>query len=157
MRKTFVFLSLLILYIGISGISYGETIFEAPCEQGGSITVDSSGFSYDPMSGTYSIIFQANDCVDDMGIKFNGTISSSGTFQFINETTANVDVNTAMNVNVTVNGSAFNVSNCSGRYEGTYDLSTERLSGGMNLNCSASGDMNNIDIVSLLLGPKPEI
>lgn len=156
MRKAFVFILLLILPIGTYGTSYGETIFESPCDQGGSITVDSSGFSYNPMSGAYSIIFQANDCVDDMGIKFNGTISSSGTFQLINDTTADVVVNTTMNATGTVNGSTFNLSNCNGRYEGVYDLSTESLNGSMNINCSASGNMNR-NIFELLTGPKPEI
>lgn len=156
MRKAFVFVLLLILPIGISGISYGETIFEGTCAQGGSMIVDSSDFSYNPANGAFSIIFRFNDCIDDMGIKFDGTISSSGTFQSITETTANVVVNTVINATGTVEGNTINISDCRGRYEGIYDISTERLNGSMNLNCSVSGGIN-IDLIKLLTGPKPEI
>lgn len=92
LRKTFIFV-FLILIAGICRTSYGETVFTQPCPGGGNITVDSSGFSYDPMSGAYSILFQANNCISEDGTKYNGTVYSSGTFVFTSETTADVNIN----------------------------------------------------------------
>ncbi len=156
MRKIIFYFFLFFIFLG--GLSYGETIFEAPCENGGSITVDSSGFSYNQATGEYSIVFQINNCKEDEYTEISGTLTSSGLFHFTAETQAHVVINTSGNVTYRCHSCPDNgpiTNSCSGHYEGTYDLNNETLDGNYSLHCNGSSNRYEIKLFSLLLGPSP--
>lgn len=150
MRISLFALGLLLLTFGTAS---GETIFTAPCEHGGSISVDSSGFSYNPSTGDFSIIFQADNCGVDEFMSINGRTYISGTYRVLSETMAQIEANSEINVEITDSGKSRSV-NCSGGLSGTYNFSDEVFDGNMNItNCSGSGRVG-VDLFDLLIkGP----
>lgn len=143
---------MIVLVFSFAGVSSGDEFSSSlPCESGGEIWYT---LTYNAVGGVYSIGFTFNSCVME-NKTINGTIYSSGTFLFTSQSTATVDINTTSNATVTENELSRSF-NCNGKYNGTYDLSTEMLNGNMSLNCTGSGSYR-LDIFSLLFGPIPNI
>lgn len=141
------------LLLLIVGVASGETIFTAPCEQGGSISVDSSGFSYDPSTGAFSITFQVDNCGVDEFMSVNGRTAISGTYRILSETMAQIEANSEINAEVTDSGKSRSV-NCAGRLSGTYNFSDEVFDGDMNItHCSGSGRVGVHFLDLLVAGP----
>lgn len=136
----------------INGMAFGDEIFSLDCKQGGSITVDSSGFSYDESTGDFSIVFQGNNCIDEHGLSINGTFTISGSFIPLSETTAQLSANSTINVSLSESGNSRNL-NCNGSINGTYNFSTEVFDGNTGLDCSGSGSFKQSFIELLMIGP----
>ena len=132
-------------------MAFGDEIFSIDCKQGGSITVDSSGFSYNESTGAFSIVFQVNNCIDEHGMSIDGTSTISGSFT-LSETTAQLSANSTINASVSESGNSHNL-NCNGSINGTYDFSTEVFDGNTGLNCSDSGSLKQDFIELLMIGP----
>ncbi len=150
MRISLFTIGLLLLILGVAS---GETIFTAPCKHGGSISVDSSGFSYNPSTGAFSITFQADNCGVDELMSIHGRTAISGTYSVLSETMAQIEANSEINVMITDSGKSRSV-NCSGGLSGTYNFSDEVFDGDMNITvCSGSGRVE-VDFLDLLIaGP----
>lgn len=136
----------------INGMAFGDEIFSLDCEQGGTITVDSSGFSYDESTGDFSIVFQLNNCIDEEGMSIDGTSTISGSFIPLSGTTAQLSANSTIHVSLSESVNSRNL-NCNGSINGTYDFSTEVFDGNTDLNCSGSGSFKKSFINLLMQGP----
>jgi hypothetical protein len=121
--------------------------FTFPCDGGGTAAGDLN--QYDPLTGALDIDFTFTNCIPNVGetISVNGTIGSSGSFNFL---TSAVNIDTDVDITVT-DGPNVLTADCTGNSTGIYNLATEVLDGTNTLNCSATGALK-IDLVSLLGG-----
>lgn len=137
----------------ILGNASGETLYLSNCEFGGSVTVDSSDFSYNPSRWDFSIIFRFNDCGVE-GETVNGSSTISGHYETFSETLAQIYVSSELNGTITEDGNSRTFT-CNGTISGIYDFSTEVFDGNSNItNCSSSGKKIREGFVGLLMtGP----
>jgi hypothetical protein len=134
------------LILSFASVAYAIPIdVTVPCT-GGSIAVTGD---YNPVTAAFTANFVETNCqIGD--VTTNGTFTSSGTFLFTSDSTANVSVTYSFQTSELSGGGSLTDS-CSGTLIGTYNTSTEFFQGSGTKNCTGSGG-GVVSIVDLLSG-----